>query len=63
MLIEKYVNVVLSKEEYELIAEVAREQNLNERIVMREIFQAGLDEMKYYRTHEMRRVNYENNQE
>ena len=60
MLIEKYVNVVLSKEEYELIAEVAREQNLSEKIVMREIFQAGLDEMKHYRKCEVRFSNEDN---
>lgn len=63
MLIEKYVNVVLNEDEYELIQQIAKEQNISDRIVMRNIFNEGLSEMKYYRKHEMPNCPYVNKEE
>lgn len=44
-MIEKYINVVLTEKEMNMVEQLAEEQDMNINMVLRLIFQQGLDKI------------------
>lgn len=51
-MIEKYINVVLTEKEMNMVEQLAEEQDMNINMVLRLIFQQGLDKIMEERNYE-----------
>lgn len=51
-MIEKYINVILTEKEMNMVEQLAEEQDMNINMVLRLIFQQGLDKIMEERDHE-----------
>lgn len=51
-MIEKYINVVLTEKEMNIVEQLAEEQDMNINMVLRLIFQQGLDKIMEERNYE-----------
>lgn len=51
-MIEKYTNIILTEKEMSIVKQLAEEQDMNINMVLRLIFQQGMDKIMEERDHE-----------
>lgn len=51
-MIEKYINIILTEKEMSIVKQLAEEQDMNINMVLRLIFQQGMDKIMEERDHE-----------